>query len=356
MYKAYQLIYTIQRTVEPDTWYDEGGEGRIDQYGESKLLIYQTPDVHKQIKELLDSLREGLGQQIAIEARFLLVNENFLQDIGLDTNIPTLKLGGGFGNINVQQNSAAHTIPTPTNVTGSLGGLVSSTADAALGTTINYESLDDLQVEFILRATQAHSNAKQLQAPKVMVLNGESATMEVTTTKALKTGSTFNTDTVTNANTTSTVYWWENENEDIDTGIRLTISPVLTADKKYVILRVTTQLEELISQATEQAVGFTPTGQEINDNYILPTTQNATVRTRVAVPDRGTLMLGGLTISANREIESGVPVLSKIPVMGRFFSNRSTVDDKQMLLILVKPTILLQEEQEADAIGALSQR
>ena len=74
------------------------------------------------------------------------------------------------------------------------------------------------------------------------------------------------------------------------------------------------------------------------------------------MPDRGTLMLGGLTVTAVREIESGAPVLSKIPGLGRFFSNRSIVDDKLMLLILVKPTILLQEETEADAISALSRR
>jgi hypothetical protein len=39
MYRAYMLIYTIQQTVEPDTWYEEGGDGRIDQFSESKLVI-----------------------------------------------------------------------------------------------------------------------------------------------------------------------------------------------------------------------------------------------------------------------------------------------------------------------------
>jgi len=67
-------------------------------------------------------------------------------------------------------------------------------------------------------------------------------------------------------------------------------------------------------------------------------------------------MLGGLTVTSMREIESGAPVLSKIPGLGRLFSNRSIVDDKLMLLILVKPTILLQDEVEADAISALSRR
>jgi type II secretory pathway component GspD/PulD (secretin) len=177
---GYRLIYTIQQTVEPDTWYDEGGEGRVDQYSGNTLIIYQTPAVHQQIKDLLEKLRADLGQQIAIEARFLLVTENFLEDIGLDVNIRHLKLGSGFGSID--------TIPTETGVPGSLAGIFSN---PALSTGLTYESLDDLQVEFLLRATQSHSNAKQLQAPKVMVLNGESATMTVLTQQTLKTGSQF---------------------------------------------------------------------------------------------------------------------------------------------------------------------
>ena len=361
MYKAYQLINTIQQTIEPDSWYETGeGDGTIDQYGESKLIIYQTPEVHLQIKELLDKLREGLGQQISIESRFLLVTENFLEDIGLDTNIPLLKLGGGFGggatpgSITIEQDSASHVIPTDTGVAGSLGGAFTN---PAFGTTLTYESLDDLQVQFILRATQSHGNAKQLQAPKATVLNGETATLQVTTAKRLKTGSTFNTETVSSGNgVQNTVYWWENDNEDINTGIMLTIGPVITADKKYVILRVQTSLTDLIAQDTETAVGFSPTGEEIRDNYTNPTTQTSQIQTRVTVPDRGTAMLGGLTITASREIESGAPILSKMPVLGRFFSNRSLVDDKLMLLILVKPTIILQEEAEEDAFGALASR
>ncbi len=350
-YKAYQLIYTIQQTVEPDSWYDEGGEGRVDQYSESKLIIYQTPDVHKQINDLLDKLREGLGQQIAIEARFLLVTENFLEDIGLDMNIRQLKLGGGFGSIMVEQDSATHTVPTATGVPGTLGGL----ATDALNTAFHYESLDDLQVDFILRATQAHRNSKQLQAPKVMVLNGESATLQVLTYKNLVTDVEVNSDTVTNTGTSSQVITQNNVIEEYTTGVQLTVTPVLTADKKFVILRIIAYLTDL---NTDDIVSVTNIYDEDGPplTYTLPSVQESSVQTRVAVPDRGTLMLGGLTITAKREIESGAPVLSKIPGLGRLFSNRSVVDDKMMLLILVKPTIILQDEAEADAIGALSRR
>ena len=64
-------------------------------------------------------------------------------------------------------------------------------------------------------------------------------------------------------------------------------------------------------------------------------------------------LLGGQKISEDVELESGVPVLSKIPVLGRLFDNRSKIKDQKVLLILVRPTIILQEEADSDAIAAI---
>ena len=65
-------------------------------------------------------------------------------------------------------------------------------------------------------------------------------------------------------------------------------------------------------------------------------------------------LLGGQKITAEIEKEAGVPILSKIPLLGRLFTNRSMVRDHKILLILVKPTIILQEEREAEALAAMS--
>jgi general secretion pathway protein D len=85
----------------------------------------------------------------------------------------------------------------------------------------------------------------------------------------------------------------------------------------------------------------------------LPETETSRVQTRVSVPDRATLLLGGQRMTVDVEREAGVPVLSKVPFLGRLFSNRSKVKDSQILLILVKPTIILREEAENKAIAAM---
>ena len=87
-----------------------------------------------------------------------------------------------------------------------------------------------------------------------------------------------------------------------------------------------------------------------------PEVQVTEVRTTVSVPDGGTLLLGGQSISGEIEREQGVPVLSKIPFLKRLFTNRASAKDDQVLLILVKPTIIIQREQEQRQFPLLTTR
>jgi type II secretory pathway component GspD/PulD (secretin) len=81
---------------------------------------------------------------------------------------------------------------------------------------------------------------------------------------------------------------------------------------------------------------------------ILPEVRTTSLSTTATVPDGGTLLLGGLKLGGEISIEAGVPVLNKIPILKRAFSNSSLVKDEQTLLILVKPKIIIQEEVEDD--------
>jgi type II secretory pathway component GspD/PulD (secretin) len=78
----------------------------------------------------------------------------------------------------------------------------------------------------------------------------------------------------------------------------------------------------------------------------LPQITVTRVRTTVTVPDEGTLLLGGQRLITEQEVETGVPVLSKIPILNRFFTNRIETKEESTLLVLVKPTVLIQSEQE----------
>lgn len=48
-----------------------------------------------------------------------------------------------------------------------------------------------------------------------------------------------------------------------------------------------------------------------------------------------------------------MPLLSKLPILNRFFTNRIQSKEEQTLLILMKPTVLIQSEQEARNFPAM---
>jgi len=85
-----------------------------------------------------------------------------------------------------------------------------------------------------------------------------------------------------------------------------------------------------------------------------PEIQLTEVKTTVSVPDGGTLLLGGQTLSGEITKEAGVPVLSKIPFLKRLFTNRSQAKDDVVVLILVRPTIIIQREAEQKQFPLLS--
>ena len=69
-----------------------------------------------------------------------------------------------------------------------------------------------------------------------------------------------------------------------------------------------------------------------------------------------TLLIGGQKLASETEVEAGVPILSKIPVLKRAYTSRTTVKDEQTLLILIKPKILIHSEQEQLSFPSFTQR
>jgi len=69
-------------------------------------------------------------------------------------------------------------------------------------------------------------------------------------------------------------------------------------------------------------------------------TNKRTLKTRVLVPDNSILVLGGLITDELRESIDAVPGLSKIPILGELFKNRTTNTIKRNLMIFIRPRIL----------------
>ena len=359
--RAENLLLLIQETINPDSWYEAGGDGSITIYENKKLVVRQSREVHAKIDELFNEMRKSLGHQVSIEARFLLVGENFLEDIGLDIDI-RYNVGGKFGVIGIEQGSAETTLMRQTSIPGSLGATPGALANEVLSAmnmsgTYGNMLLNDLQVDFLLRATEAHSDSTAVTAPKVSVLSGESAALRVQKIFGYPSDIQINTREIGGTDNTNTFFTINYQENWVTTGSILNITPTIMPDKKHVLLSVVAELQDFLgfrSQTINLGLfGGSVPGAGASFNVDFPETEVSRVQTRVCVPDGGTLLLGGQKMTIEVEKESGVPVLSKLPIIGRLFSNRGRIRDHRVLLILVKPTIILQAEAEAKAIASV---
>ncbi|MHC5164481.1 MAG: hypothetical protein ACYSOI_03840, partial [Planctomycetota bacterium] len=87
----------------------------------------------------------------------------------------------------------------------------------------------------------------------------------------------------------------------------------------------------------------------------IPYMQVGSIPIHAVVRNTGTLLTVGPELRSHKETVTN-PGLRKIPVVGRHLSNVSIVDERYRLLILIKPTVIIPDEAEADAIGALAPR
>jgi type II secretory pathway component GspD/PulD (secretin) len=71
-----------------------------------------------------------------------------------------------------------------------------------------------------------------------------------------------------------------------------------------------------------------------------PVTTQRSAQTQVIAKDGETIVIGGLIQEVKREVKTGVPVLSSIPLLGWFFTHKSTSFEKQDLIIFITAKII----------------
>jgi general secretion pathway protein D len=363
----------IKNTVDYDTWKDNGGtgSGTIDDFN-NQLIITQTPSVHSDVQGLLDKLRETRSVQVTVEVRFLTVERHFIEDIGVNLglgfNQNTLAGTRGIQPFTVSDGSADFTKAPLTGVPNTIGS-------QANGLDVGFSYLDDISVSLLLRATQANVNSSIVHAPRVTMQSGQGATLLQETAFAYV--SSINSAVGNGAPTGTPVISYATD------GVTLQIlRAIVDADHKYVTLDLDPQLNAFggfttftfqspAAGGTTGNTGATGTTGGGGTGTIVVGTGAATapeetlqepketvteVRTRATVPDGGTLLLGGLTVAGEVDEQAGVPVLSKIPFLKRLTTNTSQAKDEDILIILVKPTIIIDKEIEAHTFPLLSSK
>ena len=263
--------------------------------------------------------------------------------------LPPVGRDQGWNPIGVQQDSL--------NLIRDLGGkLNTAVATAALANpalAVGISFLDDIQVDLLIEATQADQRNAVLTAPRLTLFNGQRSWISVAK------GVTYVSNLVPVTGDASGAF--NPETDVVYQGFVLDVEGVISSDRRYVTMTVSFNLNQDVTFRNETVQGAAGggfnggTSSQFSGRIQLPELQGTQIRTTVSVPDKGTILLGGQRVVNEIEIEAGVPVLSKIPVVNRFFTNRITSKVEKTMLLLIRPEIIIHQENEDDLFPGLGE-
>lgn len=289
------------------------------------LLVRSTPQAWRSIRDIVEKL-DVMPMQVHIEAQVAEVNLTGKLQYGVnwffensvnasaDSNVAnSTGLGPGAGLPSAQGRK----------IWGDIAGKI--TGSSGLGWTFLGRN-----AAAVITALDQITNVKLLQTPSVFVRNNAEATLNVGTRIPI------NSVSVDTGLGTGTTYSSVNY---IDTGVILKVRPRVTKDG-MVFLDI---VQEVSSPGAAPTNCGTSAGTSTACNVPINTRR---VKTEAAVQSGDTIMLAGLISDSTTDGSNGVPYLSKLPVVGALFGQKTQDKSRNEVIVLLTPTIV-RNPQEA---------
>jgi general secretion pathway protein D len=228
--------------------------------------------------------------------------------------------GGNF-------NSSKPFNPQPTTPTSTSAGTTTATSAAALvlQSGFNYilnNAMFPGGVQAALHLLDSYGSTRVISNPHLSALDNQKATIKVgdripINQQTFVGGST--TGTVTNAVTTTSQY--------IDTGVLVQVTPHINAGGL-----VTLEVDAEVSNPGNPAVAGDA-----------PPISTRSVQTLLAVPSGQTMVMGGLITENKQNTSNGLPLVSRIPILGGLFGNQDLKNNRTELVLFITPQVLESE-------------
>lgn len=301
--KAEDLAEPLKKNLSPR------GDITIDKRTNTMIV----KDINKHVNEVVALVKtlDTRTPQVQIEARIVQADTSFAQALGI-------QWGVGFSNISSNNISRVQGINTTStaqpgfgaftpdfavNLPGSAEGLNSV---PAIGFNFGRFTDNPINLDLRLSAGELNGLTKTISSPKVTTLDNVKAKIEQGESIPFQT---------TSQQGTQTTF--------VDANLTLEVTPHITADRS-IIMKVKAARNSLGSFSG-------PAGPSISK-------REAT--TEVLVKDGETTVIGGIFVDERKNTTVGIPLLSKIPILGWLFKSESKADTKNELLIFITPKIV----------------
>lgn len=291
---------------------------------ENTIIVLGNKEVQQKIFLLLDEM-DVRAPQVMLSTVIGEFSLNDDKNFGVDYLLrPSNSSANASGTSGVSLVNLARAFAV-SNFTGAgIASSASSLLGAGNGVTGVISPTNNLDI--IVNALEATGRFHVTQRPMVFTSNNKKAIIASGEEIAVPTS------TLSNVNSNGTIL---NNTASVSASVqyqpvelKLEVVPLINSDRE-VSLDIVQKLDSDSGQTTNVGGSLIPT---ITTRYI---------KTNVTVPNRGTVVLGGLITKTIHDSTAGVPIISRIPLLGYLFKNTQKDNDRDELIILIRPVVTI---------------
>jgi len=319
------------------------------------LVITDTVAALDKIKDFIAKI-DRKPKQVIIETKIMEVNNDRLKDIGFDWGTGT---SGANGYATPPTDLSADSKDKKTVAGRSLGSeftpsLFGPKEGAATfpgnypyraGLEVIFKKVSGTQFESIIHALEEDAHTNTLSSPRIMTLDNQEASILVG----------YHTPILTSSVTAGTTTSGPTQTQGLDyyqeIGIRLNVVPQIS-EENYINMIVHPSVTSSTSNVT--ATNVAGTGADaITSTVDYPVIDVREAQTQIMMKNGETIVIGGLMKDVKSKQKIGIPFISKIPLIGNFFT-RETVDTAKIdLMIFITARIVEDDEFAPEKIALL---
>jgi len=339
-----------------------GVEGSTLAYDGSAMIVTQTTRNLERIRNILNRYTDV--KQVEIEAKFLEVQEGAIEELGFDWTVGTQNNTGTEETYRSSLRSLADTQASSQSGSSIIIGndiidnVVPPTLPGALplgANSVNFTDvigrINGMNVDVAIRALSQKEGSDLLSAPKVTVLSGNMANINVSQEFRYPTRYTDTESDVGNASGSinsgsAGVTITPGTPEDFETrniGVELVVTPIVEEDDYSITLEMNPKVTEFEGFVEYGGPSIAISGNQVvkaPPGFFQPIFSVREVSTKVTIWDGATVVMGGLTREEMIRVDDKVPFFGDIPLLGRFFRSEGESSAKRNLLIFVTANLV----------------
>ncbi len=317
------------------------------------IVVKAFPTEMREVEKYLKATQLVIERQVMLEAKILDVQLSDSYQAGV--NWSSFKMGhspnvaiGVAGN-NAALGPAGSTIGATTangTVAVAQGALATTGSATSLGGGFSGLALQTRNFAALLNFLDTQGTVHVLSSPRIASINNQKAVLKVGKDDYYVT----NVSSTTTASGSGTVTTPSITLQPFFSGISLDVTPQIDDDSM-----ITLHIHPSIAVVTQdnRTINLGAMG-----NYQLPLASSDVSETDsiVRVRDGNIVAIGGLMRQEQDDTRSGLPGMSTVPVVGNLFGQRSKLMSKRELVILIKPTVIQDDEDWKGDLEATESR